>query len=189
MSIDGKQFDIVISTGSGIGNVVQSLFSFEYLLEMGLDAALIVDNVPTSFISYLGASYPGKILECNSDLSCNVFIQSWAGKIPEKVNCDRFFYIKADSTSSRFRTETELQLDLVQSIFPGGKVPEMLTMLKMSRPKGKMPSLSNTIAICPSAKNTFPVKRWGKYFDMMGLIPNFSYLVLGTLSDFDDTYS
>jgi hypothetical protein len=178
-------FDILFIVSSGIGNVVEMLYSVEYAMERsGLKVGLYVEKVPNSFLQFLKESYGDIILDQINGISTKYLIHSLTVEKHVDIPFEHYFYIKPDRYSSSYLSETEQAISIVSALYPNGQVAPTLKYLQIKAPKGiSLEFISHKTIIYPGCASINPVKRWPYFKDLIEKLNKENVMVVGGKDD------
>ncbi len=184
------QCTLYFSLGNGIGNVLEALYAVEYCMRMRVRTCFSAEGIPGSFSDYLRECYGDIYIEAGAAVTCNYFIHSFTVERKPDVEYEYYFYVRPDYYSTLSKSETELYLEIVKALFPGGTGELTLTQLLEDEPEpGILQPLSSKIIIYPGSNAQNPVKRWPWYGELIKKLGPEEVIIIGGNDDLDFSHS
>ena len=180
-----QYYQVLILVDSGIGNALEALYALEYCLRMGVKAAIFLNTISASFQNYLARCYSADVILKNlNEVSAEYLLHSFTFEDRVHVNFSKYFYINPDKSSSYYLSETEQYLSIVQSIYPGGEVLDVLSNLVADySTKVKFLKVESKVVLYPGSAWFSPVKRWPYYFELEKILPADKVVFVGGQDD------
>ncbi|MBY0424576.1 MAG: hypothetical protein K2Q22_02980 [Cytophagales bacterium] len=180
-------FDILFLVGSGIGNVIETLYAVEYVLSRPeIRVGIYVEKVPQSFISYLKSCYGSIILTEVEGVTCTNLVHSLTVERYLPIPFEDYFYIKPDFHSSGYLSETEQTISVAKALYPHGKSSKTHQRLIARAPSQlNKEEIEQKYVIYPGCSSISPVKRWPYFPQLVQKLGPDQVMIVGGKDDLD----
>lgn len=184
-------FDIFFLVESGIGNAIQILYAVEYCLHNNKKTGVFLNKMPVSFVDYVRACYGNNVVVNNIDnIKTTNLVHSFTFEEEHKIKFDEYFYVKADSHSSKYMSETEQYLSVAKALYPSGYSSYQLRGLKEDHsPKVQQVRPDEKYVLYPGCSSANPSKRWPYFQQFINKVGEQNVIVLGGSDDLNYTHS
>lgn len=185
------KYDILFLVDSGIGNAIETLYSVEYCLKNNVKVGIFLNKISNSFQEYLLDCYGSDVVLFSlENVETKHLVHSFTYQDDFKLDYEYYFYVQPDALSSKYKSETEQQLEIVRALYPSDYKSDVLVYLKEDySEKVKALNIENKYVLYPGSTYPNAYKRWSHFPKLITELGEENIIVLGGNDDLRTDYS